>query len=286
MSREISHEKLIAFALGELKGEEAKDVERFIASDSKARQHVHEVRELARFSERDLKAEPLAPGRGSAPIFAEIAKRNAERPTARRVWLQAASLGVVIVLFTLAFPLRHQFSGNVAKLFGLPERATEVATEDRPTHRKAKEDPGAVTDDLAEFQARARAGISAGPCRIALPAITAADSVVTGKDTATATYLLPGTGLRLEIIATARLAPLVHGSGVEGKSQVNGFEIFRHVQGVSRTVYFAVPESQNIFYCELEAGTTWTPPEDLAAAFGAALDDLSHSLAQGFRLGN
>jgi hypothetical protein len=282
----ISQEKLTAFALGELKGAEAKEVEEFIAKNAAARQQVEDVRALARFSERDLKAEPLAPGRGSAPILAEIAKRNAERPPARRVWLQAVSLGAVIVLFTLAFPLRHQFSGNVAKLFGLPEQTSDVATEDRPTHRKAKEDPGAVTDDLVDFQARARAGVSAGPCRIQLPAISAADTLATEKGTATATYLLAGTGLRLDIIATARLAPLVHGAAVEEKSQANGFEIFRHVQGVSRTVYFAVPEKQNTYYCEIEVGSTWTPPEDLAAAFGAALDELAHSLAHGVALTN
>jgi hypothetical protein len=98
MKSGIDQAKLTAYALGELRGKEAEEIEAIAKSDPEVRKYIDEVRLLGKELEFELSDEPVAVVK--AKSFFGIKFLNSK--------FAEAAAGVLI-LFLIAFPARHRF---------------------------------------------------------------------------------------------------------------------------------------------------------------------------------
>jgi len=98
----VTEEVLTAYALGELEGDERKEVERHLAQHAEARTHVEEIRETAGLITKELSREPANGLTGEQR--AKIATISRSRPSRflRRLTVFAAAAVVLIVVTCVA----------------------------------------------------------------------------------------------------------------------------------------------------------------------------------------
>jgi hypothetical protein len=275
----VDRQKLTAYALGELQGAEAREVEESLRSDAAARRYVEEIRGAAQAIERDLRAEPLPGGRGADPVIREVARRQATRPSVRRAWLQAGAIGALIVLFTLALPLRERFGGSVAHVFGLggsTGTSGGTAEDSRPDHRTMKADPRTLQADVEGLIARSRLERAFGYCQLSIPTPAPGDRLSSDG----ASYILIESGIEVSLRIRSAPQPLVHGEGVEEVGAVNSGSLFRLARGDQSVEFYVVPENPLQPYCSVAVESDWVLPEPFRKAVAPAFEELGRSMAE------
>ncbi len=285
MKSEDKKTKLVAFALGELKGEEAKEVEALLTNDPDAKRYVDEVRAFSHFASSDLKGEPLPSGRGSSPVFKAIASRKKSGPTEKQIWLRAGAIAVVMILFFLAVPLRKKFSGNVAQIVPSTESSVEESSP-RPTERTAKETASPIQSELDAFLERNRTWHSTVDCRASLPAALAGDKIqVDSKRKAiSATYLFAESGAELSVKVSSALQPLLHEMGVVEVAREEPYTYFRRQLSEQELVLYKVPDNSRLPLCLVHLELEGKFSDATKTLLGAQLETMAKKMAESIEM--
>jgi len=243
----MSRDKLTAYALGELRGDAAREVETYLASHPEARRFVDETRAFSAFAERDLRAEPLPGGRGALPVLQEIAKRRRGQLPEHKVWLRAGLIALVLGLFVLAIPLRKRFGGDMAG--GVPPHES-VETDQDWSRRTGVETSAALDNEIEQLVARRRTVRALSFCRFSFPELASTDTAADDDKSVKVTYLLGESGTRIRLRLREVPPPLVHEEGVREVAKEGTFSFFRQLIGEREIAVFGVSERAQRPYCE------------------------------------
>lgn len=266
MKSNIDEKKLTAYALGELHGEEAKEIEALAARDPEAAAFIASTRALGQDLKRELSAEPM-------PV---------SRPRARRrltsVEITFAALGVLLAVFLIRQPLGRW----VTKHYSI-DHATDESLTDAPADGR---NMVAVLEALAQ---RATDPVTAGECEFALPRLGAEDRRETpqmtkleGQETVSVTTVYERS---IELIAGSGAGAVPQeGAGVTVTEALGFRSVLRQREAALATI-FRHAISNLRFHCWVSAQVHGAVPahqrEKMSAALRALLEKIGASVKIG-----
>jgi hypothetical protein len=152
MNSKIDPAKLTAYALGELRGPEAAEIEALLALDPEAMKQVQEIRALGSKLKNELAREPLP----------DMNKVNRQRTPWRATQYAAAAF----VLLLLLYPVGKK----------LMSRLPHFSEEDSALSESSAPSPMAAADFLESLNARPTTSREVKKCRFELPRLNKEDS--------------------------------------------------------------------------------------------------------------